>query len=76
MQKQYDPHSIEEHWYRLWEQRSYFRADPDAASTAFFCIMIPPPNVTGTLHMGHAFQDTLMDILVRKAPSRRSWRLI
>ena len=64
--KSFEPHAIEAHWYPLWEERGYFahRAnehDPDNA----YCIQLPPPNVTGTLHMGHAFQQTLMDILVR-----------
>ncbi len=62
MEKTYTPARIESHWYAQWEQAGYFRpgetGDP-------YCIMIPPPNVTGTLHMGHAFQDTLMDVLVR-----------
>ncbi|HHO68081.1 MAG TPA: valine--tRNA ligase [Gammaproteobacteria bacterium] len=62
MEKTYDPHAIEQRWYQTWENNGYFepggRGEP-------FCIMIPPPNVTGSLHMGHAFQDTLMDALVR-----------
>ncbi|OQW93967.1 MAG: valine--tRNA ligase, partial [Beggiatoa sp. IS2] len=62
MEKTYDPHAIEQHWYTIWEQRGYFA--PSGNETPY-CIMIPPPNVTGTLHMGHAFQDTLMDILIR-----------
>jgi valyl-tRNA synthetase len=62
MEKTYNPHAIEQHWYRIWEQKGYFR--PSCRGRPY-CIMIPPPNVTGTLHMGHAFQDTLMDILIR-----------
>lgn len=64
MDKTYSPHSIEQRWYQTWEQNGYFAADnqPQADS---FCIMIPPPNVTGSLHMGHAFQDTIMDALIR-----------
>ncbi len=62
MEKTYSPQAIEEHWYKIWEKKGYFT--PKGQSTPF-CIMIPPPNVTGTLHMGHAFQDTLMDILTR-----------
>jgi valyl-tRNA synthetase len=61
MEKTYNPHEIEQHWYNLWEQKGYFV--PKGKSP--YCIMIPPPNVTGTLHMGHAFQDTLMDLLTR-----------
>ncbi|NJO15399.1 MAG: valine--tRNA ligase [Thioploca sp.] len=62
MEKTYNPHTIEQHWYNFWEEQGYFA--PQSA-TCPYCIMIPPPNVTGTLHMGHAFQDTLMDILTR-----------
>ena len=62
MEKTYSPHEIEQRWYQTWEDNGYFapsgKGDP-------YCIMIPPPNVTGTLHMGHAFQDTLMDALIR-----------
>jgi valyl-tRNA synthetase len=62
MEKTYNPKTIEQHWYQTWEQKGYFT--PQDADTPY-CIMIPPPNVTGTLHMGHAFQDTLMDLLTR-----------
>ncbi|MCP4701194.1 MAG: valine--tRNA ligase [Gammaproteobacteria bacterium] len=62
MEKTYNPHAIEQHWYETWENRGYFTP---AGSGDPYCIMIPPPNVTGTLHMGHAFQDTLMDLLTR-----------
>jgi valyl-tRNA synthetase len=62
MEKVYEPGAIESRWYREWEQRGYFAP---AGQGAPYCIMIPPPNVTGTLHMGHAFQDTIMDALVR-----------
>ncbi|MEJ2629769.1 MAG: valine--tRNA ligase [Acidihalobacter sp.] len=62
MDKTYDPHAIEQHWYSTWESRGYFA--PKGTGQPY-CIMIPPPNVTGTLHMGHAFQDTLMDALIR-----------
>ena len=62
MNKTYQPHAIEQRWYQEWEQRGYFA--PQGGDTPY-CIMIPPPNVTGTLHMGHAFQDTIMDILIR-----------
>lgn len=62
MEKTYSPQEIEQHWYKIWEQRGYFVPNGTGAA---YCIMIPPPNVTGTLHMGHAFQDTLMDILIR-----------
>ena len=62
MEKTYDPHRIEQNWYQTWESRGYFAPRGTGAP---YCIMIPPPNVTGTLHMGHAFQDTIMDILIR-----------
>ena len=62
MDKAYSPQDIEQRLYRDWEARGYFK--PTAQGTPY-CIMIPPPNVTGTLHMGHAFQDTIMDTLVR-----------
>ena len=62
MEKIYNPHTIEQHWYNTWENKGYFT--PKGINKSY-CIMIPPPNVTGTLHMGHAFQDTLMDILTR-----------
>jgi len=62
MEKTYTPHAIEQHWYKTWEDKGYFA--PKGTGTSY-CIMIPPPNVTGTLHMGHAFQDTLMDLLTR-----------
>ena len=59
----YDPRRIEARWYEFWESEGYFApANPGAES---YCIMIPPPNVTGNLHMGHAFQDLIMDALIR-----------
>src|SRR5260221_511365 len=62
--KAFDPHAIEARWYPGWESRGYFKAGFDPAR-ASFSIQLPPPNVTGTLHMGHAYQQTLMDILTR-----------
>src|SRR5690349_8649309 len=62
--KSFEPHAIERHWYPIWESRGYFAAAlTDDRPT--YCIQLPPPNVTGTLHMGHAFQQTLMDALIR-----------
>ncbi len=62
MEKTYKPQAIESQWYQQWEQKGYFKpsgkGDP-------FCIMIPPPNVTGSLHMGHGFQNAIMDALIR-----------
>ncbi|MEL6301011.1 MAG: valine--tRNA ligase [Pseudomonadota bacterium] len=62
MQKTYEPQAIEETHYKRWEAAGYFAA---GSGDDGFCIVIPPPNVTGTLHMGHAFQDTIMDTLTR-----------
>ncbi len=62
MEKTYNPQQIEQHWYRQWEASGIFEPQGDGES---YCIMIPPPNVTGVLHMGHAFQISLMDNLVR-----------
>jgi len=62
MEKTYDPHKIEQRWYQTWESNGYFSPSGEGEP---YCIMIPPPNVTGSLHMGHAFQDTLMDALIR-----------
>jgi len=62
MEKSYQPAAIEQRWYETWEDAGYFA--PSGQGTPY-CIMIPPPNVTGTLHMGHAFQDTIMDTLIR-----------
>jgi valyl-tRNA synthetase len=60
----YDPGRVETRWYAVWEERGYFHADP-ASPKKPYCIVIPPPNVTGSLHMGHAFTFTLQDILIR-----------
>jgi valyl-tRNA synthetase len=73
--KSFEPAAIEARWYPLWESRAYFRPPPEGSGPAHgdglattargYCIQLPPPNVTGTLHMGHAFQQTLMDTLIR-----------
>ncbi len=65
MNKTYDPHNLEQKWYETWEQQGHFAPNKQASSDNPYCIMIPPPNVTGSLHMGHAFQDTIMDALIR-----------
>ena len=62
MDKSYDPRTIEQRWYQQWEERGYFEPSGNGQP---YCIMLPPPNVTGSLHMGHAFQDTIMDALTR-----------
>jgi len=63
--KSFEPAAIESRWYAAWEKSGYFRASLDEANPRRYCILLPPPNVTGTLHMGHAFQHTLMDALTR-----------
>ncbi len=62
--KSFEPHAIEAKWYPVWESRGDFKPTYAEGAPAF-CIQLPPPNVTGTLHMGHAFQMTLMDVLIR-----------
>jgi valyl-tRNA synthetase len=62
--KSYEPSQVEKRWYSFWEQRGYFHGD-NTSTKPRFCIVIPPPNVTGSLHMGHALQHTLHDILIR-----------
>ncbi|MDR1726814.1 MAG: valine--tRNA ligase [Acidobacteriota bacterium] len=62
--KSYAPREFEQRWYSFWEERGFFKAD-NASPKPVFSIVIPPPNVTGSLHMGHALQHTLHDILVR-----------
>ncbi len=60
----YEPADVEKRWYPVWEARGYFRGDPSRPGKPF-SIVIPPPNVTGSLHLGHALDDTLQDVLVR-----------
>src|SRR5438874_4058025 len=62
--KQYDPKEAQERWLKFWEEHGYFHSRPDPARQPF-CIVIPPPNVTGALHMGHALNNTLQDVLIR-----------
>src|SRR4051812_3490240 len=76
LSKSYDPHAIETPIYKRWEKAGYFKPSGKGPSTSSgqaasagsgqaYCIMIPPPNVTGVLHMGHAFNQTIMDALIR-----------
>ncbi|WCG90756.1 valine--tRNA ligase [Proteus terrae] len=60
----YNPAEIEQPLYQHWEKNGYFKANGDTTKESF-CIVIPPPNVTGSLHMGHAFQQTIMDTMIR-----------
>jgi valyl-tRNA synthetase len=62
--KQYNPKETEDTWYQFWEERHYFSAQPSPDKRPF-SIVIPPPNVTGILHMGHALNNTIQDILIR-----------
>jgi len=64
LDKSYDPRRVEGKWYRYWLEHGYFRADEDSERKAY-SIVIPPPNVTGSLHIGHALNNTLQDILTR-----------
>ncbi|HOD40132.1 MAG TPA: class I tRNA ligase family protein, partial [Candidatus Wallbacteria bacterium] len=67
MEKAYNPKNVEEKWYKLWCERNYFRAKtgPEFNNANSFTIVIPPPNVTGILHMGHALNSTVHDIVIR-----------
>ena len=70
MEKTYNPHAIEQRWYQIWETSGWFEPAAgsigrETASGKPYCIMIPPPNVTGSLHMGHGFNNTVMDTLIR-----------
>jgi valyl-tRNA synthetase len=62
MEKNFQPSAIETNWYKTWEKKGYFKPSGKGSP---YCIMIPPPNVTGSLHMGHGFQEAIMDALVR-----------
>ncbi len=64
LSKSYDPRAVEENWYRFWTERKFFHAETDGPG-ASFSIVIPTPNVTGSLHIGHALNSTIQDILVR-----------
>jgi len=64
IEKSYNPKDIEEKWYSFWLEKGYFRADSKSDKPAY-CIVIPPPNITGSLHIGHALDVTLQDIMVR-----------
>ena len=64
MEKHYDPKTIEEKWYQRWMANGAFHGDPQDGSDPY-CVVIPPPNITGILHMGHALNNTLQDVLVR-----------
>ena len=65
LSKNFDPQAIEQKWTDLWEQKGYFKSVPDEREP--YTVVIPPPNVTGVLHMGHCLNNTIQDILVRRA---------
>ncbi|HEU4500702.1 MAG TPA: class I tRNA ligase family protein, partial [Nitrospira sp.] len=64
LDKTYDPKAVEARWYQFWTERRYFHAAPSHPGQAY-SIVIPPPNVTGSLHVGHALNHSLQDILIR-----------
>ena len=63
--KTYDPKIAEDKWYKHWLEKGYFSSTPDDREP--FTIVIPPPNVTGVLHMGHMLNNTIQDVLIRRA---------
>ncbi|MGL4420015.1 MAG: class I tRNA ligase family protein, partial [Gemmataceae bacterium] len=64
LSKTYDPHAAQTKWLQFWDEKNYFHSEPDPARKPF-TIVIPPPNVTGALHLGHALNNTLQDVLIR-----------
>ncbi|HAP73537.1 MAG TPA: valine--tRNA ligase, partial [Lachnospiraceae bacterium] len=64
LSKTYDPGQIEDRLYKKWEEKKYFHAEVDHSKQPF-TIVIPPPNITGQLHMGHALDETMQDIIIR-----------
>ncbi|MGD2170450.1 MAG: valine--tRNA ligase, partial [Chlamydiota bacterium] len=64
LSKSFEPKEIEKKWYQYWEEKEFFKADPNSSKNPY-CIVMPPPNVTGVLHMGHALVNTIQDILIR-----------
>jgi len=71
--KTYDPQAIEAKWYDWWKQRGFFRAEAEWGGQPY-TIVIPPPNVTGILHMGHALNETIQDVMIRPSACRASTR--
>ena len=66
--KGYEPHEVEKRWYAFWQSEHLFAAE-EQSSQASYAIVIPPPNVTGVLHMGHALNNTMQDIIVPLPPA-------
>ena len=73
LSKLYEPNKVEDKIYKYWLDGGFFHAEPDSKKEPY-CIVIPPPNITGQLHMGHALDETLQDILIRWKRSPRSRR--
>ena len=65
LSKKYSPQEFEDKWYQFWLDKGYFNSTPDEREP--YTVVIPPPNVTGVLHMGHMLNNTIQDVLVRKA---------
>src|SRR5258705_13745081 len=65
LSKNFEHSSAEQHWYNHWLEKKYFHSEPDEREP--YTIVIPPPNVTGVLHMGHCLNNTIQDILIRRA---------
>src|SRR5436189_2559321 len=65
IEKRYDPKNVEDKWYKHWLDQRFFRSVPDEREA--YTIVIPPPNVTGVLHMGHMLNNTIQDVLIRRA---------
>ena len=63
LSKVYEPKEVEQKWYKIWEESGYFK--PDESRKESFAIVIPPPNITGSLHMGHALNNSIQDLLIR-----------
>ena len=66
MDKVFKPAEVEDYWYKIWGEKNYFHGEPNPKKTPF-AIVIPPPNITGILTMGHVLNNTIQDILIRKA---------
>lgn len=62
----YNPSAVEDKWYHYWMEKGFFHSEPNPDKEPY-CVVIPPPNVTGVLHMGHMLNNTIQDILVRRA---------
>src|SRR3989442_11533805 len=70
MDTRYDPHGVEARWQRAWEEEGLYRAGAGARRDESYVICLPPPNVTGELHMGHALNGSIQDVLIRLARMR------